>query len=72
MSIQSQRIKSAVYGTVTFEAYMLGRHLQSRLVNIGRARLASDLLLRRMFVDAARRDHHEFLKCAKRLMGNSI
>jgi hypothetical protein len=69
MSVKSQRIKDVLFGkgTAVFEAYMAGRHLQARVGCMSRARISTEMGIRRMWVDMARDDHHKFLKCVAKI-----
>jgi hypothetical protein len=68
MSVKTQRVKDLLFGRgVAFEAYMAGRHLQSRVMCMGRARVSSEMGLRRFWVDMARDEHHQFLKCVAKI-----
>jgi hypothetical protein len=67
MSIKSTRVKKLMFAGDAFESFMAGRHLQSRVTNMSRARSTPEPGIRRFFVGMARDDHHSFLKCVAKV-----
>jgi hypothetical protein len=69
MSVKSQRVKDVLFGKGTglMDAYMAGRHLEGRVINMARARIASEKHMRRLYVGWAREDHHKFLACVAKI-----
>lgn len=65
--LKTQRVKDLIFGSLSFEGYMAGRHLQSRDTNMGRARFTLEAGLRKYYVHQARDDHHRFLECITKI-----
>ena len=69
MSVKTQRVKDVLFGRGNglMDAYMAGRHLEGRVINMARARIASEPRMRRTYVEWARDDHHKFLTCVAKI-----
>lgn len=69
MSVKTQRVRDVMFGkgTAVMEAYMAGRHVEGRVINMSRARSAPEKDDRCTFVKWAREDHHKFLKCVAKI-----